>query len=223
MTYSTFQSVTGPTGPEGNKAVGFTGPDGITGVTGNTGSNAPHLVSYAYGDDGGPFGGAGGEGSDTDKVLLTFSDETEIFLTGLTGSNKYGTGTADATTYTSTPSSFKNVVTSGDGVTFQFRGITATNDLSLTFSDTEIEILGGAGTTTGYVDAGATGELLYLNPRYKANGADGTFYGASSDNTGTGDTVEVKFRNVIESIGNEFNIDWCNNAFDINDSGDPFK
>ena len=223
MTNSTFQSVTGPTGPEGNKAVGFTGPDGITGVTGNTGSNAPHLVSYAYGDDGGPFGGAGGEGSDTDKVLLTFSDETEIFLTGLTGSNKYGTGTADATTYTSTPSSFKNVVTSGDGVTFQFRGITATNDLSLTFSDTEIEILGSAGTTTGYVDAGATGELLYLNPRYKANGADGTFYGASSDNTGTGDTVEVKFRNVIESIGNEFNIDWCNNPFDINDSGDPFK
>jgi len=220
MAYSTFQAVTGPTGPEGTKAVGLTGPTGNIGVTGSTGPNANYLLNYEY-----PVQDIDGN----DKVSLTFTNTdnitTTLFVDGLTGDNAYGTGTADGDTYTNTPSSFKGVSASATtGVTFQFRGITATNDLSLTVSATELGISGSAGVTTGYIDSGVTGQLLYLSPRYKGNATVGMTYGPSADIvSGAGNSVEVKFRNILESVGTEFNIDWCDSPFNVDAAGDTLR
>ena len=215
MTNSTFQSTsfTGPTGPQGLGAIGPKGITGPTGATGPTGSVAPYLYNYKW-----PYS------TDDERVQLTFyPDDKTLAIDSITGPNAYGSATAHAINLGNSGGELLKAVSSGDGVTFQFRGLTATNELELVISSTEIGISGPIGITSGYIDNGDTGEFLFLNPRYKGNGASGSFYGASSDNTGTGNTIEVKFRNAIETIGNEFNSEFCNTNIGSSGQGDSLK
>jgi hypothetical protein len=212
MAYSTFQSITGPSGPEGIKAVGVAGPSGNTGPTGATGPEAPNLTEYKW------------SVLDTEgntKARLTFSDESVIYIDGLTGPSGYGTGTADASNLTNFRRLFKARTTTGPGVTFQFRGLTATDDLSLVVGSDEISISGTSGVSSAYVESGSTGEFLHLYTQWKSQGASGSFYGASADNTGTGDSITVKFRNAIGTMGNEYNLDYCDRTY-LSD-GDEFQ
>jgi hypothetical protein len=212
MAYSTFQSITGPSGPEGIKAVGVAGSTGNTGPTGGTGPEAPRLIEYKW------------SVLDTEgntKARLTFSDESVIYIDGLTGPSGYATGTADAINLGSSGELFKARTTTGPGVTFQFRGLTATDDLSLVVGSDAITISGSPGISSAYVELGSTGEFLHLYPQWKSQGASGSFYGPSADNTGTGDSITVKFRNAIGTMGNEYNLDYCDRTY-LSD-GDEFQ
>ena len=86
-------------------------------------------------------------------------------------------------------------------------------------TDTQIFIGGTGGATSGYVDRGATGEFLHLDPRWKAQGGNGTFFGASADNTGTGDSIKLKFRNVVDEVTDEFDAAFCNKEFIVGGGG----
>ena len=213
MSYSAFQSVTGPTGPEGIKAVGDTGPSGPTGPTGDTGPNAPYLKQYKWSEIDVSDG--------KQKAKLTFSDNNYIYIDGVSGQNAYGTGTAEGYNLGNPSGELFKQTTGTDGVTFQFRGLTATDDLTLIVSDTEIAISGSAGVSSGYVESGSTYEFLHLSTRYKAEGGSGSFYGPSGDNGGTGETIQVKFRNAIDYVGDEYNIDFCNNNVTSDGGDDP--
>jgi len=229
MAYSTFQSVTGPTGPEGVKAVGVIGVDGNTGPTGDTGPNSPHLIEYEY-----PYNNNQG------KAKLVFSDLSFVVIDAVTGPNAFPTREQDRPTnqrttdglgsYIGLTAGAENIGSSGrvfvsqsdgpgTGTTFQFRGLTAGGDLQLYVTDTEIYIGGTGGITSGYVDRGATGEFLHLDPRWKAQGGYGTFFGASGDNTGTGDSIKVKFRNVIDEVTDEFDSAFCGKVFKVGELG----
>jgi len=222
MAYSTFQSVTGPTGPEGVKAVGVVGVVGNTGPTGSTGSNSAYLSGYEY-----PFDGNGS------KAKLIFSDTTSIIIAAITGPNAFPITEQDIPTnqsnwpmgsYIGLTAGGENIGSSGrifvsqsygpgTGTTFELRGLTASGDLQLYVTDTHIYIGGTGSATGGYVDQGITGQFLHLDPRWKAQGASGSFFGASADNTGTGDSITVKFRNVIDQVTDEFDSAFCGRVF----------
>ena len=222
MAYSTFQSVTGPSGPEGVKAVGVVGVVGNTGPTGSTGSNSAYLSGYEY-----PFDGNGS------KAKLIFSDTTSIIIDAVTGPNAFPITEQDIPTnqsnwpvgsYIGLTAGGENIGSSGrifvsqsygpgTGTTFELRGLTASGDLQLYVTDTHIYIGGTGSATGGYVDQGITGQFLHLDPRWKAQGASGSFFGASADNTGTGDSITVKFRNVIDEVTDEFDSAFCGRVF----------
>ena len=229
MAYSTFQSVTGPTGPEGVKAPGVIGVTGNTGPTGATGANSPHLTEYDYPHD-----------NNSGKVKLTFSDSSFVVIDAITGPNAFPVTEQDRPTnqtstnglgsYIGLTAGAENIGSSGrifvsqsdgpgTGTTFELRGLTASGDLQLYVTDTQILIGGTGGATSGYVDRGATGEFLHLDPRWKAQGGSGTFFGASADNTGTGDSITLKFRNVIDEVTDEFDSAFCNREFIVGGSG----
>jgi hypothetical protein len=222
MAYSTFQSVTGPSGPEGVKAVGVVGGVGNIGPTGSTGSNSAYLSGYEY-----PFDG------NRSKAKLIFSDTTSIIIDAVTGPNAFPITEQDIPTnqsnwpvgsYIGLTAGGENIGSSGrifvsqsygpgTGTTFELRGLTASGDLQLYVTDTHIYIGGTGGATGGYVDQGITGQFLHLDPRWQAQGASGSFFGASADNTGTGDSITVKFRNVIDEVTDEFDSAFCGRVF----------
>ena len=222
MAYSTFQSVTGPSGPEGVKAVGVVGVVGNTGPSGSTGSNSAYLSGYEY-----PFDGNGS------KAKLIFSDTTSVIIDAVTGPNAFPITEQDIPTnqtnwpmgsYIGLTAGGENIGSSGrifvsqsygpgTGTTFELRGLTASGDLQLYVTDTHIYIGGTGSATGGYVDQGITGQFLHLDPRWKAQGASGSFFGASADNTGTGDSITVKFRNVIDEVTDEFDSAFCGRVF----------
>ena len=233
MAYSTFQPVTGPTGPEGVKAPGVIGVTGNTGPTGATGANSPHLIEYEYPHD-----------NNSGKVKLTFSDSSFVVIDAVTGPNAFPVTEQDRPTnqtstdglgsYIGLTAGAENIGSSGrifvsqsdgpgTGTTFELRGLSASGDLQLYVTDTQILIGGTGGATSGYVDRGATGEFLHLDPRWKAQGGSGTFFGASADNTGTGDSITLKFRNVIDEVTDEFDSAFCNKTFRIEGDGDSLK
>ena len=179
MAYSTFQSVTGPTGPEGVKAPGIIGVTGNTGPTGATGANSPHLTEYEY-----PYNDV--DGNNYGKVKLIFSDSSSVIIDAVTGPNAFPVTEQDRPTnqtftnglgsYIGLTAAAENLGSSGrifvsqsngpgTGTTFELRGLSASDDLQLYVTDTQIFIGGTGGATSGYVDRGATGEFLHLDPR----------------------------------------------------------
>ena len=233
MAYSTFQSVTGPTGPEGVKAPGIIGVDGNIGPSGITGPNSPHLTEYEY-----PYNDV--NGNNYGKVKLTFSDSSSVIIDAVTGPNAFPVTEQDRPTsetftvglgsYIGLTAAAENLGSSGrifvsqsdgpgTGTTFELRGLTATDDLQLYVTDTQIFIGGTGGATSGYVDHGKTGEFLHLDPRWKAQGGNGTFFGASADNTGTGDSIKLKFRNVVDEVTDEFDAAFCNKEIIVGGGG----
>jgi hypothetical protein len=222
MGNSTFEPVTGPTGPEGVKAVGVVGVVGNIGPTGSTGSNSAYLSGYEY-----PFTGSGS------KAKLIFSDTTSIIIDAVTGPNAFPIREQDIPTnessgplgsYIGLTAGGENIGSSGrifvsqsygpgTGTTFELRGLTASGDLQLYVTENTIYIGGTGGATGGYVDQGITGQFLHLDPRWQAQGASGSFFGASADNTGTGDSITVKFRNVIDEVTDEFDSAFCGRVF----------
>ena len=223
MAYSSFQSITGPTGPEGIKAIGNSGPVGPTGPTGPTGPLAPHVTSYKWSEV--------DPATNEESIKLTLSDNSLVYVRGITGPNSYATGvTALAQNVGNFQGEiFKQISTDGpnpNGVTFEFRGLTAAVDLSIESSETEIVISSPIGITTGYVDSGSTGELLFLSPRYKAQGGSGSLYQHSLTGTGTGDAISAKFRNAIGYVADanvEYEIDYCDTVFGAAGSGPVLK
>ena len=221
MANSTFQSITGPSGPEGIKAIGVTGNSGDTGGVGVTGPEAPFVSRYKWSE----VDPSNGE----ERIKLTLSDESVVYVGGVSGQNAYVAGVTALGDSVGNPSGqiFKQTTTAGpdpSGATFQFRGLTAAVDLGIEWAENTISISSPIGITTGYVDAGSTGEFLFLSPRYKAQGGSGSFYDSSgvSNPTGTGDTINVKFRNAIANLGDEYNIDFCNSSV-VSDGGDGLK
>lgn len=221
MANSTFQSITGPSGPEGIKAVGVTGNSGNTGGTGVTGAEAPFVSRYKWSE----IDPSNGE----QRIKLTLSDESVVYVGGVSGQNAYVAGVTALGDSVGNPSGeiFKQTTTAGpdpNGATFEFRGLTAAVDLGIEWAENTISISSPIGITTGYVDAGSTGELLFLSPRYKAQGGSGSFYDSfgGPNPTGTGDTINVKFRNAIATVGDEYNTSYCNTET-ISDGGDGFK
>jgi len=221
MANSTFQSITGPSGPEGIKAIGVTGNSGDTGGIGATGPEAPFVSQYRWSE----VDPSNGE----ERIKLTLSDESVVYVGGVSGQNAYVAGVTALGESVGNPSGqiFKQTTTAGpdpSGATFQFRGLTAAVDLGIEWADDTISISSPIGITTGYVDSGSTGEFLFLSPQYKAQGGSGSFYDSfgGPNPTGTGDTISVKFRNAIAHVGDEYNIDFCNTAV-ANESGDKLK
>ncbi len=191
MANSTFQSITGPSGPEGIKAIGVTGNSGDTGGIGATGPEAPFVSQYRWSE----VDPSNGE----ERIKLTLSDESVVYVGGVSGQNAYVAGVTALGESVGNPSGqiFKQTTTAGpdpSGATFQFRGLTAAVDLGIEWADDTISISSPIGITTGYVDSGSTGEFLFLSPQYKAQGGSGSFYDSfgGPNPTGTGDTISVK-------------------------------